>query len=264
MSLSSQKAFAIDAFECCIRVDCDSAEIFAGLQRFLLPPMPRCKVYKDRVGIDISVRHRAGAVEILVDESPVPSAEDLDHAILHIVKALDDALVKRFKKLRAVHAGAVVLEGRALLVPGSTHAGKSSLIAELLRRGASHLSDEYALIDSEGRVHAYPRPLLLRNGSSRQSLVLPQHLNAKFASEPASAGWIIAVEYAPEGAWEVSEISQGQAVMLLLQNTPHEMATAPDLLERFVRLASGAECYAGQRGDVAEAAERILDLVRRK
>ena len=47
-------------------------------------------------------------------------------------------MIERLTTLRALHAGAVVWNQRALLLPGATHAGKSSLVAELLRRGATY------------------------------------------------------------------------------------------------------------------------------
>ncbi len=124
-------------------------------------------------------------------------AVTIHDASLAAVKALDDVVIHRMKTFRAVHAGAVLIEGRALLLPGPSHAGKSSLVAELLRRGASHFSDEYALIDSQGLIHSYPRPLLLRNGSPVQTLVLPEELNASFVSHPAAVGWIMALDYSP-------------------------------------------------------------------
>src|SRR5262245_28191234 len=42
-----------------------------------------------------------------------------------------------------VHAGAVGWKGRALLLPGRTFAGKSTLVAALVRAGATYYSDEY-------------------------------------------------------------------------------------------------------------------------
>src|SRR6266571_635115 len=61
-----------------------------------------------------------------------------------------------------VHAGVVEWRGRAIVIPGKTFTGKSSLTAAFVRAGARYLSDEYALIDAEGRVRPYPKPLSLR------------------------------------------------------------------------------------------------------
>ena len=214
-------------------------------------------------GICLRIAEHPGGFEVQVNQRPAASARTLDDAALLAVKALDDVLIHSIAALRAVHAGAVLIDGRALLIPGSTHAGKSSLVAELLRRGASHFSDEYALIDSTGRVHSYPRPLLLRNGCPSQSLVLPQELGAEFAGRPAPIGSILAVNYVPGGEWQIDERSQGEAVMLLLRNTPHEMSQSPEMIEFFLRAAAGAVCWEGQRGDVADAATELLRLIRR-
>ncbi|WP_348260871.1 hypothetical protein P8935_13770 [Telmatobacter sp. DSM 110680] len=204
-----------------------------------------------------------GSFDVSVNHQLTASVSELHYAALAAVKALDDAVVHRMTMYRAVHAGAVMIDGRALLLPGSSHAGKSSLVAELLRRGASCFSDEYALIDDEGRIHSYPRPLLLRNGRPQQSLFLPEDLNSIFAASTAPVGWILALDYVSSGRWDVHEIAQGEAVLLLLSNTPHEMAKSPGMIDFFLRTVVNAVCYAGQRGDVADAATRILNLIGR-
>ena len=54
-----------------------------------------------------------------------------------------------------VHAGVVAWRGRALVLPGTSFAGKTTLVAELVRAGAIYYSDEYAVLDEQGRVHPY-------------------------------------------------------------------------------------------------------------
>jgi hypothetical protein len=264
MSSSASNGFSIRAFDLEIRIECDSAEMRDSLDRFLLPPLPRSGNSAEAVDVSIRIEEKSDCFRILLNEEAISSALTINETALATVKALDDALVRRLKGLRAVHAGAVVLEGRALLIPGGTHAGKSSLVAELLRRGAAHLSDEYALVDGEGRVHAYPRPLLLRNSGPKQSLVLPRDLEASFQLHPVPVGWILAVDYVPNAAWTIHEVSQGEAVLLLLRNTPHEMSQSPEMIEYFQRSAANAECYVGIRGEAAGAADRIFDLIHRK
>jgi hypothetical protein len=260
MKASCRYVSGIRTVDSAVRVEFETAEIRDAIDRFLLPTLPRFEVAADAADVRVKILKNRMGFHVVVDEREVASAETVEDAALATVKALDDVLVQKLRTLRAVHAGAVVLNGRALLIPGSSHAGKSSLVAELLRRGATHLSDEYALVDEEGRVHAHPRPLLLRNGSPKQTLVLASDLHARCEMEPVKAGWILAVDYNAEGAWNIKRISQGEAVMLLLRNTPHEMEQSPEMIERFTRCAAFAECYAGTRGDVVEAADRILEL----
>lgn len=260
MSTLEKHIFGIQALELSIRVECDSIEMRDLLNRYLLPPFVRCDVPADAAQIALEMIEEKGGFAICINAQRISSAIDSGGAALAAVKALDDAVVANLRNLRAVHAGAVSLKGKALLIPGSTHAGKSSLVAELIRRGGELLSDEYALVDEEGRIHSYPRPMLLRNGSPQQSLVLPQDLNASFAHRPVPARWIMALDYDPQTGWNIKEISQGEAVMLLLCNTPHEMEQSPQMISYFSRLAAQVVCYSGTRGDVADAADRVLEL----
>ena len=261
MVFRGNSVFGIHAFDSSIRVECANSEIRDTLCRYLLPPLPRSESALSSPDVSLRVDQFAGRFRVLIDHKLAASAVTLQDAALAAVKALDDVVIHRMKMFRAVHAGAVLIGGRALIVPGSTHAGKSSLVAELLRRGASHFSDEYALIDEQGHTHSYPRPLLLRNGRPLQSLVLPEELNASFATHSAPVGWVLGLDYAPDAAWDVHGISQGEAVMLLLRNTPHEMAHSPQMIDFFLRVAGNAVCLAGKRGDAVEAATHILNLI---
>ncbi|MDX6558208.1 MAG: hypothetical protein QOF72_1257, partial [Blastocatellia bacterium] len=46
-----------------------------------------------------------------------------------------------------VHAGVVGWNDRAILIPGLSHSGKTTLVDQLIRAGATYYSDEYAVID---------------------------------------------------------------------------------------------------------------------
>src|SRR5512132_3614681 len=71
-----------------------------------------------------------------------------------------------------VHAGVVGWKGKAIVMPGRSFSGKSTLVAELVKAGATYYSDEYAVFDSRGRVHPFLKPLEIRaQGDTRQSKV---------------------------------------------------------------------------------------------
>lgn len=265
MTSSSSFVFGIHAFDSFVRVESASPEIRAMLERYIFPPLPRSPSFASAPDVSLWVEQSQDEFRVLINHELVASARCVKDATLAAVKALDDAVVHRLRTLRAVHAGAVIIDGGALILPGSTHAGKSSLVVELLKRGAAHLSDEYALIDKHGYVHAYPRPLLLRNGGPLQLLTLPADLNASFTvGRAVPVRWILSTSFAPGSSWSIHEMTQGEAVMLMLRNTPHEMAQTPEIVNLFLRVAAKAICYEGTRGDAGEAADHILDLIRRK
>src|SRR4051795_11448280 len=71
---------------------------------------------------------------------------------------IDQAVARRSQRLLG-HAGVVGWRGVAIVIPGRRATGKSTLVAELVRRGAVYYSDAFAVLDEAGRVHPYRRTL---------------------------------------------------------------------------------------------------------
>ena len=182
--------------------------------------------------------------------------------IFELLQCLTDERVARSQPgLAAVHAGVVAWDGGAVLLPGSGRSGKTTLVRELLKRGATYYSDEYALLDAEGRVHAYPRPLMLRNGRGGRRPTLPSAWNARTADSPAPVRLILSVEWRRGGRWHVRQIPQSETLLLLLRNTPQEMAEFPEIVGLLRTAVSSAACYTGVRGEAARAAGRVIELL---
>lgn len=258
--MSTVPSFRVRAFGCTIDFAAENERARASLDQFVFPQLRREDAGDSAADLTLRMEPREERFRLWVNGKPVAEAEQPRELADAAINAIDETVIRCMRGLHAVHAGAVSIGGRGLLLPGGTHAGKSSLVAELLRRGASYFSDEYALIDAEGRVHAYPRPLLMRNGSRKQFPMLPEECDAQVASS-APVGWVLFVEYRPEATWSVREIAQSEAVLSLLRNTPHALAEAPEMVGSFERAVSGAICMAGERGQADDAASGILRLV---
>ena len=97
------------------------------------------------------------------------AARTLESRIHHYVAASTQAAV-------FVHAGVVAWGGRAIVIPGPSHSGKSTLVAALVSQGATYYSDEYAVIDLEGRIHAFPREIRLRPDILQQQIAAAPEL----------------------------------------------------------------------------------------
>jgi hypothetical protein len=80
--------------------------------------------------------------------------------LFHLDKSLTIALQRQRPDLYFLHAAAVALDGRVVLLAGPAGAGKSTLALSLLQHGFEYLSDELAPIDI-GRAVAYPYPRAL-------------------------------------------------------------------------------------------------------
>ena len=240
----------------------DSAVIAEALDRYVLPWLPRAAiggVPADRL-VEARCAGDGGRVEVLVDGTLADVAGSPLAAIPLVQRALDEAVVQQQTEVAVIHGGVVGHNGRAIILPAPTGAGKSTLVAELVRQGALYFSDEYALIDADGLVHPYPRALLLRDGPGHDRPVLATDLGGAVAREPACAGLILGLGYAPEAPLTFQALSQGEGVLLLLRNTPQVLADQPWILAPLERAVARAACYAGHRGEASEAAAAILRL----
>lgn len=113
-----------------------------------------------------------------------------------------------------IHAGVVGYRGKAIILPAASHIGKTTLVSELLRLGAEYFSDEYAVLDAEGRVHPYPRDLSVRPpGSEIPVQVPPAEFGGKIASEPAPVGLVVLTKYDPEAEFIPERLSMGIGIM---------------------------------------------------
>lgn len=255
------QSFLVSAVGCAVSFEATQGKALDILNRYVFPSLPRETSDSTEADIHVRLLQSDHTSHLFVDEVLIASADKPEYLLRQIIDVLDTALIQRLKNLHAVHAGAVLLGDRALLFPGGSHSGKSSLVAALLRRGAVCFSDEYALIDAGGQVHTYPRILLLRDGGRDQTPVLPENLNAQVATASARIGWIFSLRYDSSGGWDVAPVPQSSALLSLLQNTPHVLADAPEMVNSFQRAVAGAVCYAGRRAEAAEAVDHILRLV---
>ncbi len=109
-----------------------------------------------------------------------------------------------------VHAGVVGWSGNALILPGTSFAGKTTLVAELIRAGASYYSDEYAVLDERGRVHPYGRDLRVREvGGAKQRSVTVGQFDGSAGTVPLPVSHVVFTEYVKEGVWSPQPVSPG-------------------------------------------------------
>jgi hypothetical protein len=161
-----------------------------------------------------------------------------------------------------VHCGVVGWGGRAILIPGSTCSGKTTLVRCFLEAGATYYSDEFALLDDEGKVHPYPRPLQIRcqPGSLKQTPVTVEELGAVggIGQEPIQPALMLCCRYREGGRWRPKELSPGVAALELL----HMSFTAYWSMEAAFRAtsqsASRLKAWRGNRGEAHEVVEWAL------
>lgn len=160
-----------------------------------------------------------------------------------------------------VHSGAVGWQGRALILPGTSRAGKSTMVAALVRAGAEYFSDEYAVIDEQGRVHPFARPLSLRDPiSARQQQVKVETLGGVAARSPLPIGLVIMTHFQEGETWRPARLRPGEGALALLANTIAARRW-PDLaLSVIGAVVDRAIVLRSPRGEAHHVAGEILRL----
>ncbi|SRR6266542_4510878 len=159
-----------------------------------------------------------------------------------------------------VHAGVVGWEGRAIVVPGRSFSGKSTLVAELVRAGATYYSDEYAVFDSRGRVHPFAGPLQIREeGGSKQTKIDVRQLGGLAGSKPLPVGLVLVTKFKKGARWRPRNLSSGAGALELLSNTVSARRSPANALDAFDNVVAGAQIVKGARGEAHEIVPFILE-----
>jgi hypothetical protein len=159
-----------------------------------------------------------------------------------------------------VHAGVVGWREHALLLPGRSHSGKTTLVAALLRAGATYFSDEYAVLDENGRVHPFPKPLSIRQPDSE---AVQKHtveaLGGKAATQPLPVGLVVVTRHRPGARWKPRTLSPAEGLFALLANSPTALARSEDALRALQRVVMHAVTLRGPRAEADEVAPLLLE-----
>jgi hypothetical protein len=161
-----------------------------------------------------------------------------------------------------VHAGVVGWRGKAIVIPGRSYSGKSTLVAALLRAGASYYSDEYAVLDARGRVHPFAKPLELREeGKFVQTKISAAELGGQVGSKPLPVGLVLLTQYKQGASWRPRKLSQGKAVLELLFNTVSARRNPERAMATLQCLTAKADVLKGVRGDAGKVVAALLARV---
>jgi len=162
-----------------------------------------------------------------------------------------------------VHAGVVGHRGRAIMIPGPSFSGKTTLVAELVRAGATYSSDEYAVLDEAGLVHPYPKPLSVRHVDWMQTDYDVSAFGGSAGEDPLPLGLVVLAQYRPGARWQPRTLSPGETVLALLSNTVPAQERPADTMTALRRVVddSGAVALAGERGEAAAIVEELLAAV---
>ena len=160
-----------------------------------------------------------------------------------------------------VHAGVVGWRGQAVIIPGRSFSGKSTLTAELVKAGATYYSDEYAVLDEQGRVHHYARPIGIREHGEfeKATKYAVETLGGRPGSKPLPVKLVLVSKYKPGARWRPRELSAGEGALALLANTVSARREPENALTALNHAVSDATVLKGNRGEARQVIDYIFE-----
>lgn len=265
----------------------ETASAAGGLVRFAGPPricatltesLSRVRIADETLPVlDVAVAPDARTAEGLVEGRPVWSIALPDGAAASILLGqITGTLVTNLRRLLFIHAGVVSLAGRGVIIVGHSGAGKTSTVAALIRKGASYLSDEVALLDATaGTVAPFILPMTVKPwtrkavGSLPAGRCLARERGAEFWL-PRNLGGPVPVDtfvllraggFGPR----LTPISPAQMLLAISEHASSfkQQHRVRDAFAGFARLVRSARCVSLEASRPAAHVDLLMTLARR-
>jgi hypothetical protein len=185
----------------------------------------------------------------------------LDEALDTFAADVQLHVAEHAKQRVFVHAGAVGWRGRAIVLPGRSFSGKTTMVEHLVRAGATYYSDDYAVFDARGRLHPFPRQLSIRrNGAHTQERHSVESLGGSAGEQALPVGLVVVTEYsAGVRGWRPRTLSPGQGVLELVSHAVAARRRPEAVLEALHHVIADAPVLKGRRGEAEHVAALILE-----
>lgn len=185
-----------------------------------------------------------------IESDRIAAIRGLHHETMH-------GVMERCRRYVYVHAGVVEWEGRALVFPGVSHAGKSTLTLAMVRAGARFLSDELLVFDpTTGCAVPYPRAMKIRDCCVHYFADIAPHFvgdgEARYLkstgkgvyelSRGAPLGMVVTAKWNPDRPTALSEIGAGRAFLALTQSALNFGSHGTRTIDHLADLVAGAKC----------------------
>ena len=248
---------AFEAYGVCIAVGGSHPDVLERARPYLPPGWKPCESSGAQRRFDIQ-QETDGSYSFFTDKEGQTMGLSLELAVLLLDTEIRLYIARKAPGRIFVHAGVVAHRGKTIMLPGVSFAGKTTLVAALVRAGARYYSDEFAVLDENGHVHPYAKPLSLRNERQIQVDQAVESLGGTAGDEALPVGVVAITSYKPGGQWQPRRLSGGEGAMAVLANTVPARERPQEAL-RAVRLAMDrAIVLESERGEAEAIAPLLL------
>ncbi|MCA1626063.1 MAG: hypothetical protein LC768_16440 [Acidobacteria bacterium] len=164
-----------------------------------------------------------------------------------------------------LHAGVVEWKGKAIIIPANSLQGKTTLVTELVKKGALYYSDEYAVIDENGFVHPFPKMLSLRGIVDKHTQVdyAVETLGGRAGSERIPVGLFLLTGFElgwKPKRWKPKFLTAGQGILEIIPHVISIRNNTKFAIKTLNKVAKRAIIVKSKRGEAKEFADLLINF----
>jgi len=227
----------------------------------------------------ITIREQdTGGFSLQIDDEIEFEGLDKDDLFLSLIGEVVQTLITEIQSGVAIHAGAVSWNGKGIILPGTTGAGKSCFCAWLAGHGFKYLSDECVVLRPDVPCFtALPRPLILKeetslsllNGGAENLLALGAGAafwpkSSVLTGQPHNCHLVLFPRFASGSEFRLDKLSPAQAALELMACNVNAR-NLPDhgfgIVTAFAQEVPAIKVEYGAFQQLQDAIDAVLDLI---
>jgi hypothetical protein len=263
----SHSGFTLSSYGVRIAIETNEPRILERIPEDLLPGAQKARSRKVDVRFFVS-RNDTHAKGFALYENcrPIACARALPQLLVALAAAAQHAVARLCRNHVFIHAGVVRWGERAILLPGQSFSGKSTLVLALVRLGATYYSDEFAVVDAKGHIHPFSRHPHVRTASGQKLRRRLRAASPEASSKlpPVTECTVAVCKYKPSGRWRPRSMTKGETLLELMGNTVVARTRPEDSLKILAKLVRKSTAFKTVRGDIGESARALLIHVKQQ
>lgn len=186
--------------------------------------------------------------------------------IYHLTDRIVFHIANGSRESHCLHAAAVAHQGRAMIIPANSGAGKSSLTTWLAANQFDYVTDELILVDADHRIEGIARPIqiksrglpavqhlienpaLVQHGAFANAVPVMSLGSATVAGAGLSVAMLLFPKYDKQFDFSFTELSSAEAGMRLMANHVNARNLDGHGFRSMMALIRNTPCYALEYG----------------
>jgi hypothetical protein len=222
--LNESYRFKFESYGVLVNVETNSQRFLKKLKNHLPSILPAAIIVKNnlRAGHDFLIKvKKDGLYELYKDGENITSGESEEN-FFNFTSSKIRLTVAEFAVSKVfLHAGVVGWKGKGIICPARSFQGKTTLVAELVKRGALYYSDEYAILDENGFVHPFPKTLSVRGiiDKYKQFESTVESIGGTTGTLPLPVGLVLITQFESGARWNPQILTPGNGIMEIIAHT---------------------------------------------